>query len=306
MTKAEYADIAGRAFALVPGFRDRRADDVHDLAEVYRAIAAKRPGGGARFVQQFHGILRQTFGWAIGDPWRLKYDPTKARIELPKPKRRPHRALPPEEVERFLRALPEEGARGLVLELAVKSGLRPSEAVGLRIEQLDFAAATFRIDHRVRKRRERGGGFDFDAPKSERSKRTQAIPPDMVSRLSEQVRSAKEAQLAGNNPRALLFPTRTGTPIDAHNVTNRTIPSVAKRARIFGRVTFHGLRHTYATILVKSGVPVHELATAIGHQDPSLTMRVYFQPGDEANFALASIVGEAARRAALDGRRRVK
>jgi integrase len=303
MTKAEYADIAARAFVLVPGFRDRRADDVHDLSRVYAKIAAKRPGGGARFIQQFHGILRQTYGWAVGDPWRLKYDPTTAAIEMPRPKRLPHRALPPEEVERFLRELPEEEAMGLVLELAVKSGLRPSEAVGIRIEQLDLEGGTFRVDHRVRKKREKGAGYDYDVPKSERSRRTLPMPPDMISRLAEQIRRAKEAQLGGKNPKALLFPARTGTPLDAHNMTNRVIPRVAKRAKIFGRVTFHGLRHTYATILVKNGIPIHELAASMGHQDPSLTMRVYAQPGDEANFALASIVSEAARKAAATPRR---
>jgi integrase len=41
------------------------------------------------------------------------------------------------------------------------------------------------------------------------------------------------------------------------------------------RLTFHSLRHTHATLLLREGVPVHVVAKRLGHKDPSVTLSVY-------------------------------
>jgi integrase len=40
-------------------------------------------------------------------------------------------------------------------------------------------------------------------------------------------------------------------------------------------ITFHGLRHTHATLLLKSGVPVHVVSARLGHAKPSITLDTY-------------------------------
>jgi integrase len=40
------------------------------------------------------------------------------------------------------------------------------------------------------------------------------------------------------------------------------------------RLTFHELRHTHATLLLRAGVPVPIVAKRLGHKDPSVTLNV--------------------------------
>ncbi len=40
-------------------------------------------------------------------------------------------------------------------------------------------------------------------------------------------------------------------------------------------ITFHGLRHTHITLLLKSGVPVHVVSARAGHAKPSITLDAY-------------------------------
>ena len=40
-------------------------------------------------------------------------------------------------------------------------------------------------------------------------------------------------------------------------------------------VTYHDLRHTFATVAIAEGIDVMSLAAILGHKDPSMTMRVY-------------------------------
>lgn len=48
-------------------------------------------------------------------------------------------------------------------------------------------------------------------------------------------------------------------------------------------VRLHDLRHTHATLLLKAGVPVHVVASRLGHTDPAITLRVYAHVlGDQA------------------------
>lgn len=42
------------------------------------------------------------------------------------------------------------------------------------------------------------------------------------------------------------------------------------------RLTFHGLRHSFATNGLENGIPVTKMAKMLGHADPSITYRIYF------------------------------
>lgn len=50
--------------------------------------------------------------------------------------------------------------------------------------------------------------------------------------------------------------------------------------RAHGGLRFHDLRHSYATWLVSAGVPVNDVAAAVGHENPSITLRLYTHRSD--------------------------
>ena len=52
-------------------------------------------------------------------------------------------------------------------------------------------------------------------------------------------------------------------------------------------VTFHGLRHTHITHLLRSGVPVHVVSERAGHASPTVTLNIYAHllPGQQEQAA---------------------
>ena len=53
------------------------------------------------------------------------------------------------------------------------------------------------------------------------------------------------------------------------------------------RASVHGLRHTWATLALRAGVPIKVVSQRIGHADPAVTMQVYAHAleGDDATAA---------------------
>lgn len=85
----------------------------------------------------------------------------------------------------------------------------------------------------------------------------------------------------------LIFPDENGHPIRARNLTRR-FQKLLKHADLEDLgLTFHGLRHTCATLMLLSDVPVKVISERLGHADVALTLRVYSHvlPGMQKNAA---------------------
>ena len=77
---------------------------------------------------------------------------------------------------------------------------------------------------------------------------------------------------------------RAGHAIMLHKATGnawktaeqgRPMAAAVRRAKITPPISFHGLRHTYASLAVMGGVPLHVLAKNLGHVDTRMVERVY-------------------------------
>ena len=65
-----------------------------------------------------------------------------------------------------------------------------------------------------------------------------------------------------------------GLPLQSNNLGQREYARVITAAGV-KRITFHGLRHTSATLLLIDGEPVHVVSARLGHQDITTTLRTY-------------------------------
>ena len=85
----------------------------------------------------------------------------------------------------------------------------------------------------------------------------------------------------------LIFPDENGRPMRARNL-HRYFQKLLQRADLeeLG-LTFHGLRHTCATLMLLRDVPVKVVSERLGHADAALTLRVYSHvlPGMQKNVA---------------------
>ena len=113
--------------------------------------------------------------------------------------------------------------------------------------------------------------------KTEKSRRTLALPQSAVAALREQRKWQAEAQLAAGplwHDEGLVFTTSVGTPLDASHV-RRDFRALCKKAGIEGVWTPRELRHTFVSVMSESGVAVEEIAHLAGHASSRTTETIY-------------------------------
>jgi integrase len=113
-------------------------------------------------------------------------------------------------------------------------------------------------------------------PETERSEPTLSHPASSVTALRvHRERQAWERKATGARWResGAVFSTSIGTTIDPDRL-NKHYKSLLGRAGLRDQ-RFHDLRHTAATLMLRDGLPVHEVSAVLGHAQTSTTLNVY-------------------------------
>ncbi len=156
--------------------------------------------------------------------------------------------------------------------LAASTGLRRGEVLGLRWQDVDFKTGTLQVAQAVEIV---GGKIGIKPPKTERSARTIKLPGSLTSDLERHRKQQLEQRLkVGLGGRSeLVFTTPLGEVINPDWLTEAFVNRIKSAG--LKPITFHGLRHTHITLLLKSGVPVHVVSARAGHSRPSITLDTY-------------------------------
>lgn len=174
--------------------------------------------------------------------------------------------------------------------LAVTTGMRQGELLGLRWEDVDGDRLTVR--HTL-SRQTRSLG----EPKTAEGRRQVPLTDDAVQALRDHRKAQLEQRLrAGRRWQdgGYVFTSSTGTALFSRNVTQRF--QAALTLAKLPRFRFHDLRHTAATLLLASGVPLHEVSWMLGHSSTAITADVYGHATERSERRVA-----AAMQAALAG-----
>jgi integrase len=113
--------------------------------------------------------------------------------------------------------------------------------------------------------------------KTEKSRRTLALPQSAVTALREHRKWQAEARLSAGplwQDTALVFTTSVGTPLDASDV-RRDFRALCKKADIEGVWAPRELRHTFVSVMSESGVAVEEISRLAGHSSSRTTEVIY-------------------------------
>ena len=127
-------------------------------------------------------------------------------------------------------------------------------------------------------------------PKTKAGRRPNALDPETLAALkTHRARQSAERLAAGPawEDSGLVFTWEDGRPIHPRQL-GRWLDSLIKAAGL-PRITPHGLRHSYITMLLRKGVAVHKVSRRVGHSRASVTFDVYghLLPGDDEDMALA-------------------
>lgn len=259
--------------------------------------AAKRKEGLApRTVKYLHTTMRKALAVAV--KWGAVRRNVAAVVDPPRVPRVEIAPPTPVQVAHLLESAETYGDRFAPLwTVAVYSGCREGELLGLKWEDVDLATGTINIRRTLVGAR--GGIPEFAEPKTARSRRTVRLPADAVGALKVQKdRQSWHRQKLGSNYAdcGLVFASQVGTPLLPWNVV-RAFKVALARAGLPRTIRVHDLRHAHATVMRKAGVDLKTVSERLGHSTIAITADLYTHAVDGPDAEAAERVQAAIRTA---------
>lgn len=223
----------------------------------------------ANSVNRYLTVLHAALKHAV--EMRLLRDNPASHVRRPKIAKKEPRALTMDELQQLLAALKDELLLQRICTFVAFTGLRRSEVLGLKWASVDLTEGAIY----VRETRQRlKGRWVEKGPKSDAGLRRVPLSPTLVAMLKD-LQAEQEAKRGrpDYHDEDLVFCQPNGKPIWPSNFERR-FRKVANAAG-FPDFTFHGLRHTFATLLLKDGAYINVVQRLLGHEKPSTTIDLY-------------------------------
>ncbi|MCH0560273.1 site-specific integrase [Streptomyces sp. MUM 16J] len=218
-----------------------------------------------------HSVLKSALEHAVREEEISRNVARNVRTGTPRPRR--FNPLTTDEARRFLAA-----ARGhrlaALFELALRTGLRKGELLGLRWEDLDLDGGTASIRRTLQRTASRG--LATLPTKTISSERRIALPASCVASLrGHRERQAREEDQAGPGWQGSshVFARPDGHPIEPATLTRHF--NLLLRDAHLRPIRFHDLRHSTATLLLEQGVELVVIKELLGHAHIGVTATVY-------------------------------
>lgn len=254
------------------------------LQSLYRRLLDD--GLSAQTVLHLHRALFTALRHAV-KLQMIAVNPAEA-VTPPKPAQRDVHPMTPADAELVLSAVAGTWLEMPVV-LALGTGLRRGEICGLRWGDIDLETSRLRVMQTVQ---HIGRELRFLPPKTHRSRRSIAMPEFVVESLRRHALGQEEIRaVAGSSWKnyGLVVCQPDGSPLRPDSVTH-AFSKVAKRIGL--PLTFHGLRHAHASLMLAGGVHLKVVSDRLGHSSIAITADLY-------SHVAPAVDDEAA--AALDG-----
>jgi integrase len=171
--------------------------------------------------------------------------------------------------------------------VAIHTGLRRGELLGLKWTDADLNAGTLTVRHSL------DVDGTFKTPKNRAAKRTLKLTPRALDALkAHKVRQNAERLQAGARwqDHNLVFPNTVGKPMNAGNLYRREFQPLLERGELAKEgFTIHSLRHT----LADKGVHPSTAQKMLGHSDIRMTLAIYTHATDGMQDAATDALEEA-------------
>src|SRR5215204_1804681 len=227
-------------------------------------------GLSASSVQCIHALLHKALKQAVNDGL-ISRNVTEA-VKAPRQIRKEIQALPPEQARAFLQAAKSDRLEALYL-LAIHTGLRQGELLGLRWSDVDLDQGTLQV-RRIRSAAK--GTPTFTTPKNNKS-RSVRLTTQAVQTLQDHRKRQIEERLtyAGHwQDTGLVFTSTVGTPLNRHNLFRRSFKPLLRRAGL-PDLPFHALRHSFATLMLSGREHPKVVQEMLGHSKINTTLDFY-------------------------------
>lgn len=248
----------------------------------------KAGGLSEKSIMYHHRLLSSIFSTAV--QWGVVKENPIQRVKAPKVRKKGVNAFNLEDTTTMLEVLKKEPLKWQVLvHLALVTGLRRGELLGLEWEDISFEDNTLDINKSSQSLV--GHGTFTKDTKNEESKRLISLSESTMTLLKKYRKEwienrMKLGDLWEGSER--LWISRYGGSMHTDTPT-KWFPKFLKRHNL-PHISFHGLRHTSATLLIYLGANIRSVSGRLGHSRTSTTMDIYAHALRSADEAAADIM----------------
>lgn len=220
----------------------------------------------------FHGVLEVAVEERViaSNPLRMK--------DAPQQKASERRYLTVAEVDRLREAMPGPGEQ-LVIDVLVRTGIRPGEAFGLRVGDLDPARGRLRISRDV------DASGNVDETKTRRHRDT-PVGGDLLLDLEDAAEGRDRGEPLLRDGLGRGWTRDTWRPVWA---------AASVKAGLSSEFTTYELRHTAASLAIHSGANVKTVQRMLGHRSAAMTLDIYGHLWDDELDMLPAAMDEHMR-----------
>jgi integrase len=244
-------------------------------------------GLSARTVQYTHAVLHRALKQAVR--WSMIPRNVCEGVDVPQVRREEMRPLNAEQARRLLRSASGERLEAFYV-LAVHTGMRPGELLGLRWEDVTLSdeGGTLQLNRAL-------SDGELATPKTKGSRRRIRLSAGSAKALKAHRRRQLEEMMHKSGlwqDYGLVFPSSVGTPLSHRNVV-RSFKALLKRADLPSSVRLYDLRHTCATLLLSRNVHPKYVQELLGHASISQTLDTYSHVIEGMDGGLTDAIDEA-------------
>ena len=245
----------------------------HSIQAFYNKLYRADKPLSAKSVKNIHGVLHKALGQAVMLDY-IKVNPSSI-CTLPRVIKKEIQPLDENDITDFLKAI--DGHKfETIYTVALFTGMRRGEVLGLTWDCIDFNKGTIRINKQLQKERKKGGAHILATLKNDKARLITPAQYIMSLLKNHKVTQLETQLMVGqmwSNENNLIFTNEVGDCLSAQTV-------YLNYKRIVDKIDipesrFHDLRHSYAVAALSSGDDVKTVQENLGHHTAAFTLDVY-------------------------------
>ena len=225
-------------------------------------------------IHNVYSIVRAFFNWASDEDINIINMTPCRKIELPKRKDYEKEILEGmdiDEVIEYILELPVQYQCAFLMPLFC--GLRCGEVVGLRWKDIDFNKKQIRVNKSLSISKSKGTDLKLTKSNKSRTVRMNDLIIDLLLQLKEEQNFLKKTLGKNYKKPEMVFTNDFGYYLSPNSIGNRWRRFRDKHG--LKHVTYHGLRASYASLLLHDGISIKEIQESLGHSEARTTTKYY-------------------------------